>query len=721
MTSLVIIGALVTGVVWTGKVAASDLNALEAELSTGGTSLVSAARTGRDKSISHWITLPTTGEVWGGDFNLGSIEPCKISPSALIPGVHVKSSATAVNLFQGGSALPGSALPQHIAWSTGGRVVVKPAQGTLTVDAMDQPWLLAWYGKPVSAERLFRKGPLPLDLPLLIVLQHPAQKIEISNKQWTLHFSEAAGSVVVMPLRGLNHPSVKSTAQWSEGLPAEVAAEALAWARRLRRIPVGVKETHEVIENGVKITETFQYEDIDDAWQTPKQAWAFLPPIFGLAKVMGGPIKVAGPSKDLPWLGNYGALTVVDGQQSVTFTIEIPQLKHYLWEMAEPVKAPAAISNKKQAAMQRLLRKEIDKILEVNEHMAPFRNNPVAYALNWHWGNPGETVVALCSALPFLEPAKQKALKAYIRREFEAYPPLKMSFAPINKGARREAYRWDPPAKNVFYESKADPRRDPQNLYAVWQYVKSVGGDTEGKQLWPEVKGYFNKVQYAWDAGEVTGEVKYRQLDSACSDLNARLNGYLGYTRLARLAGDKEAEDLGTCLLLRGLAVKYAHAYFHQYLAERELRPGLVNFPSKFFVSNEKTQGYILSGYGPGRLGFYNMFRGHETPYIFLLNLSPEVGQFLFDHAKDPVEAAVRYTMWNYPGMWFGKTGRLYLQGEWFLLEPWIPWANFLGLSLVVQPPADELANYVSCPRAKFGDLYYIQKLALTLRAYSAN
>ena len=58
-------------------------------------------------------------------------------------------------------------------------------------------------------------------------------------------------------------------------------------------------------------------------------------------------------------------------------------------------------------------------------------------------------------------------------------------------------------------------------------------------------------------------------------------------------------------------------------------------------------------------------------------------------------------------------------QAEYFIIEPWIPWANFLALSLAVQEEPGELVHHLGETRAKLGDLYYIQRLALTLRAYS--
>jgi hypothetical protein len=48
-----------------------------------------------------------------------------------------------------------------------------------------------------------------------------------------------------------------------------------------------------------------------------------------------------------------------------------------------------------------------------------------------------------------------------------------------------------------------------------------------------------------------------------------------------------------------------------------------------------------------------------------------------------------------------------------------VPWTNFLALSLAIQLPPEELYYYVGDSRARFGDLCYIQRLALALRAFS--
>jgi hypothetical protein len=172
--------------------------------------------------------------------------------------------------------------------------------------------------------------------------------------------------------------------------------------------------------------------------------------------------------------------------------------------------------------------------------------------------------------------------------------------------------------------------------------------------------------------------------------------------------------------LARGLTVKYAQAYYHHYLARAGLRRGLEPpWPPGIFTGNKEFRGFFLAGLTPGGLDFHRMFRGTDAPYVYFYDLTPEVGQFLQDHASEPVGACVKYVNWWNPGIWSNKGDRLFPQGEYFIIEPWIPWVNFLAQATAVQLPPEELAHQLGETRATLGDLYYIQRLALTLRAYS--
>jgi len=660
---------------------------------------------------------------WGGGLRIE--EPAfEVSAAPICPGVVVKTAVSRVEFFGGLKVLP-----QFLAWSANGKVQVKPATGTVPIGRMDQPWLLAWWGEktPVTirqGDEYLKHFSRSADHPVLLLPQHPVKSVQVGKDRWTVSFATKAGTVVIMALYGLNNPTGRETAGWAKGLPPQVAAQARDWARRMRRVPTDVTETYQLVKDGVRITEKFQYQDIDDAWKTPKQSWAFLPPIFGLARATGGPIEVTGAARDLPWLGSFGPLTVVDGRDSISFTIKIPQLEGYISK--EPVWLKGEKADPRFRVLRDQLREEIDKILAVNEHMAPFHNLGAGIGGNWHWGNPGETIITLTWALPFLEPAKAAALKDYIKREFEAYDPLRISFAPFGKGARREFHDWDPTGKWEKSGFARSPRtsKNLHNLYAVWQYVANVAGKEAGKALWPRVKKYLEedlpKAAYVWDGGESSApqeQFRFKRMVNT----TARLNGYLAYTRFARLAGDKEAESLGTCLFARGLAVTYAMAHYNQYLIDRGLQEGLVNFPPAFFCANERFQANRLPSFRANGLYFGNGFRQMEMPYHFFVDLSPEVGQFLHDYCRDPVTVTVKWMMWKCPTCWLNKGLRPFpsAQGEHWIIEPWVPWTNFLALSLAMRLPPDELYYYVGDGRAKFGDLYYIQRLALALRAWA--
>ena len=614
-----------------------------------------------------------------------------------LPGILKKLEAAEMPLFAGAKALP-----THVAYAVEGKIVVKPATGALTIESMSEPWLLT-FGK---AE------------PLLVILQSPLRSVEC-GKTWRLLFPGKAGAVITMPLFGglladgaSKALGARPPAAWDEGIPDPVLQHIRGWARRLRRIPVDVRSAWELTAEGVKITEAFQYEDLEDAWNTPKQTWAALPPAFALTKAMRGIVSVEDGAKDVPYLSTYGPITVVDGKDSISYTIKIPQLQQYLWD--KPVWFAGEKDSRTFKVLRETLRAEIDKILEVNEHLAPFRNLGTGSNGNWHWGSPGETIVTLCWTLPFLEPAKAEALKAYIRREFETYSPLKTSYAPVDRGARREFY-------DVKPIGKGDDTRNLHNIYAVWEYADKVAGEEVGRQLWPEAKKYLaaESQGFFWDAGESPKPLESRGVKWAPS--NTRINGYIGYTRLARLAGDKQAEQWGTCLLARALAVRCGQAWYHQYLVQNGVRPGLAHFPPGFLVKDEKFSANLLPLFDPSGLRFDAGLYGEEWPYVFLNDLTPELGQFYGDQCREPVVACAKWIMWKCPGCWLNRGMKIFgsSQGENWVIEPYIPWVNFLVQATVIRELPEELAWYVGDSRARFGDLYYLQRLALALRAFA--
>jgi len=695
---------------------------------------------------------------YGGGFALE--QPAfQILCTSLCPGAVITTQTDRLELFVGLGEDGKTPLPQFVAFSAGGRAHVQRATDPISPRAMDAPWLLIWWGdrSPFTLARHVdyshvSSSRVPIDVPLLVLCEQRVRKIDVAERHWSLTFDQPAGTVVIMPLFGqrvfapipteerIPHPLVPGretdklmpwTASWADALPARVSELARQWVERLRCIPVGVEETFELPREdadvlGVKITEAFTYREIDDAWRTTKKSWALVPPIFALSQAMKGPVAVGGDSKDTGFLGAFGPALVLDDQKETTFVIRIPGLQRYVEQDALAGAAPEEIaalarSHATYNELLRKLRREIDVILEHDGHMAPYLHKGITTGGSFHWANPGETVVTLAWALPYLEPDKAIALRACIRREFGQYDPLLLSSTVFAEGVRREHYDWDPEGKRGRFGENRTPIL--QNVYATALYVDhALNDDTQAvEQLWARIKSYLdNDLEqngYLWDGGE-TPKLKPCYLGDRFPALHSRLNGYLGYVRLARRAGDEEAEALGTALLARGLAVLHAMAHYHQYLYEQGQAEGLANMPAGF-PPDAGFHGYrlpMLSGEG---LVFGNGFRNHEMPQKFFSDLSPEVASFMRDHSIKPATLSVKWMQWKCPGLWMSRGLAPFssFQSENWLMEPWVPWAHFLGLTATATP-AEELCWYVADSPAKFGDLYYIQRLCLALRAF---
>ncbi|KKL86076.1 hypothetical protein LCGC14_1948380, partial [marine sediment metagenome] len=107
-----------------------------------------------------------------------------------------------------------------------------------------------------------------------------------------------------------------------------------------------------------------------------------------------------------------------------------------------------------------------------------------------------------------------------------------------------------------------------------------------------------------------------------------------------------------------------------------------------------------------------------KTSAVFLgLDLTPEVGAFYRDYAREFAELACRKVEIVAP-TWFMADGPTYWSSEEVVAPPEISWAVYLVHALVLNRSGHELYRYVDFPQAKVGDLYYLQKLAMALRAF---
>lgn len=96
------------------------------------------------------------------------------------------------------------------------------------------------------------------------------------------------------------------------------------------------------------------------------------------------------------------------------------------------------------------------------------------------------------------------------------------------------------------------------------------------------------------------------------------------------------------------------------------------------------------------------------------LNLVPEVGRFLHDHALEDSRSYVRTQEFIDP-YWFVPRS-VETRGE-SCPAPYSQNVDlFQAKALVLNEPAEKLERYLHCPIA-MGDLYYLQNLTATIRA----
>ena len=165
-----------------------------------------------------------------------------------------------------------------------------------------------------------------------------------------------------------------------------------------------------------------------------------------------------------------------------------------------------------------------------------------------YWHNPAETLYLLAEAAPLLSPESRKALTEYLRAEREGFPPEKQRSVPFAEGARREfcepakalLKKWE--EKNLGYLTKSPP--DIWSLYGLARYYELIGEKPTGevmaccREIVARSLEHRDWATLYWRRGHTPAF-------NAVHGVNQLFAGLIGYIRLARLAGDKEAENLG--------------------------------------------------------------------------------------------------------------------------------------------------------------------------------
>ena len=418
-------------------------------------------------------------------------------------------------------------------------------------------------------------------------------------------------------------------------------------------------------------------------------------------------------------------------------------------------------------APQRLLgqfNSQVDGILEAG-HLAPWVCNQ-EYRMDGYcsrdnpWlihGNPAETLHFLAQAVPLLAPPKRKQTVEYLKRERRDYSPEKTALLLGGRGARRESYYLSeeflldkPPGvsninhnrgMNFFLKWKVLP---PENVFYLSEYYSLVEGEGLKPQL-PSIcsvlEPYLKRTDWAtgstfqWPGHFYVGAYSAGGLgrrnrepwfgNGGVVDINNRFLAAIGLVRLGRLAGDRDVETLGWGQLARNAALRFAVGKMTAHLYKTgTMTLGYSYYePDNVAPAEEQTRPeldvrlpYVIDEYGMS-FSARSKLPVHTKGLIALHNVTPELGAFLKDWLKDETERYFHAFETNLPE-WYLAWAGVSLASESTRLWPHDSYQTFMAHALVLDSSPEWLEKHLDLPWQARGDLYYLQKLVETIRAY---
>ncbi len=642
------------------------------------------------------------------------------------------------------------------------------AVGKLAVPPLgqsDEGWLLLWYGSDspfVSAKfsAVLMPGPfhpsLPArmktayqaDVPLLLVFENAPNSVNLEEAGQALRlkiaFAKQIGKAAMLPLYGHILPPTSETETWLTSFPPALKSRCDAWAARLGRFPMDVKETpgYDANTGRVTLTEEFEFVQV----RSGARPFAPLPAMLALGYRQGLPVRFSARPEDAQLATQFGPVMHVAGR---SYTWSLDGLGRYVYE-----RQGVGQAKPKAAELERELGAEIDKVLAAG-HLAPWILTLSAPYLSsrgtTYWTDPSESFYLLAETLPLLPSGQQAKLREYLTTEYATHAPEKVLRLQVEKGARRE--RYDAAHGNLGYNSAIGGGRLRQGCdefyepapflyraYGVARYYLATGGKPKEAVLdfWRQaMRSALEGRQWdtlGWFQGKYVvriskSEDSYHQYALRC--VHRDIAGLIGYLRLCAAAGP-EAEPEAWGQFARLAALRFALARYGRYLATSGL----------FEMSDDdKAIAFLQRGHStdPGKpenhieqvleLNQYGVVLGEgatsttldyiaSTFHVTFRDMVPEVGRMLADWGlgEDVRRYLDRLAMVQ-PN-WYAAYADAFTGREIRLMYPAESYQMFMAHAWIARTGPDVLQRYIDFPWTARGDLYYIHKLAETIKAY---
>lgn len=536
------------------------------------------------------------------------------------------------------------------------------------------------------------------------------------------------------------------------------------------------------------VTETYSYDAASDTVSLTvkfdKAGFAPLPPMLAVALKYGFPVEFEKQPVETGQVSVLGPL--VGFENTDAYTWKVKGLSKYVFP-----KTPVG-EGKVPEALQKALETEVGKVLEAGP-LAPWLvlvnvpgSDPNGRGeVYWHY--PGETLYLLAEAAPLLPPAMQEKLKAYLQQLRERYPPEGLRSIPFAKDARREhappdaklLQDWE--QKVYAFATKGPP--PVWNLYGLARYHELTGAKPDAAVM-AACNDIVSKGLAFGDWPTLYWQRGHTPNFNAVHGVNQLFAGFVGYIRLARGAGDAQAEALGWGCLARMAALRFAMGRYTQFMQANGFFStaylGLEDAPA-----DPARKGYTVAvqretdarkaalpadpawwtkqhaGSWIGELVTWNwsqpihnvrqVHRLDETGvdvwewcgvdnrgtgqkrdadqkkeywymrlspyYLPFRDMTPELGRFLADYLKPESEAYCERVAENQPH-WHVAYSEAILSAEIGFMTPCNAYSLFTARAWVLGDTAEDLRRCCDVSWLKTGDLFYIHKLAETIKAY---
>lgn len=649
--------------------------------------------------------------------------------------------------------------PSHMAWAGADKTQIEAAPCETEFGLWSNPaWILVWFGPGIEYPNVAQCGgsethghnfhsqhwavkPYEADCPYLLVFENPPQWAVLSPEGLGLEFPDEAGKVAMMPLRGAVYPEKKELESWRFGLPEAVQAECRYWAERFAMLPWKAVETYSRDEERDEITVALEFSHMPIGQGGVE--WSPIAPALALAIDQGFPARIGSDALGRRFLTHYGPLVSIDNAPG--YQIVFSGLGKYALESRGALPAGAG----EESRFAQRLAGEVDKMLEAG-HLAPWM--PINSSQT-HWeqpmfANPAETLFCLSEARQVLPENMRGKLDAYLESEQAAYPAQTTAVTPFMEGARRERYPVSAKVLADFVDlhvrefnfhvvNKLTPI---ENLYGLARFYADTGKKPAPSE-WAAMnallegrlknydwatKGFLMLCPHNAETDRWTLFENNIHGHGGTLDLDAFFSGLLGFVRLARMAGDAEAEATGWGLFAQSAAQRFSHGKKYVY----DYGEGLMALPpqpapywqgSGSWVGDIVLPEWLTPDDDIRAIRELNEFEAAPGNYIYrpgvgpdmlrAVKLTPELGRFYGDFLEPEFARYVAAVEHN-SADWYAWQGEQFLGNDNNCIHPSDTRAIFMAKSWILDEDAATLDKYVDISALARGDLDYIHKLA---------